>query len=267
MFKVNLSRNVLLIVLMLLPMVGIELTTSQPILAQAQGASRPEKFDGFFAPKGKGMPDQSQGGASRGMCFGDTLNHDHNESGLISLITPQTNSGLSAAARPMFLAHIPPSTAKQVYFSLKNGDESYFYEQTVTLTSSGILKFQLPEEAPALEVGEQYRWSVALICGTRLSPDSPWASGLIERIDGGALLQKAMTPMEQASAYGRAGLWYDTIASLFTMVEIQSSPTAKAALNQLLVTEGLSPVSLAVESLAVGELTDEASAVTGVVQP
>lgn len=255
MLTVNWSRKVLLIALMLLPLIGVELTTARPMVAQTQGSSSQGKFGGFFAPKGKGMPEQTQGGASRGLCFGDGLSLDH-EMGLISLITPQTNLGFSSAARPVFFAHVPPSAAKQVYFSLKNEDESYFYEQTVTLASSGMLKFQLPEEAPALETGQQYRWSVALICGNRLSPDSPWASGFIERVDGEDRQTEAMTPMEQASAYGRAGLWYDTVASLFSMMEGQSSAHAKGALNQLLTDEGLSSVSLTAESRGVNAEAD-----------
>lgn len=266
MFNVTWSRNVLLVALMLFPLIGTELTTARPVVAQTQDSSSQGKFGGFFAPKGKGMPQQTQGGASRGLCFGDGLSLDH-EMGLISLLTPQEKQGLTAAARPMFLAHVPPSQAKQVYFSLKNEDESYFYDQTVTLTSSGMLKFQLPDEAPALKVGEQYRWSVALICGSRLSPDSPWASGLIERIEGGEPSVEAMTPMEKASAYGRAGLWYETVASLFTMVEGQSSANAQEALNQLLTEEGLSSASLAVESLALGKPVETSASAPGVVQP
>lgn len=256
MFKVSRYRKLFFVALLLFPFAGIELAVARPIVAQSQTASSSQKFGGFFAPKGEGMPQRSQGGASRGACFGDASSLEH-EMKLITLITPETNQGLSAAARPVFLAHVSPSLAKQVYFSLKNGDESYFYDQTVTLTSSGMLRFQLPEDAPELQVGEQYSWSVALICGNRLAPDSPWASGVIERTGSVAVETESMTPMEQASAYGRAGLWYDTVDRLYSIAQSQPASNAQSALSQLLAAEGLGEIDPALRS---AEIVDQAGA-------
>ena len=262
MFKVSCYRNWFLLALMLLPVAGMQFAAVRPVAAQTQAASSSANFGGFFAPKGKGAPQQSQGGASRGACFGDASSLEHGMN-LITLITPDTNRGLSVAARPVLFAHVSPSLARQVYFSLKNDDESYFYEQTVTLTSSGMLRFQLPDDAPELQVGEEYRWSVALICGNRLAPDSPWASAVIERSDALTLETQSMTPMEQASAYGRAGLWYDTVDRLYSMVQSQPASNAQSALSQLLAAEGLDSVSSVLKSSVGTERVGASAAVSG----
>lgn len=203
----------------------------------SQAAPQKAKFNGFFAPKGRSMPKDSEGGASRGRCL-------QNQMGIqeaVTLITPQDNSGLTASARPTFMANIDQASAKQVFFSLKNMDESYFFEMTMSLPSSEskLVKFQLPDTAPPLAVGEQYRWSVAVVCGSKLGPDSPWASGWIERVE--AVDQEAVAalqPLEQASYYGQAGLWYDTVAVLASHRE-NNGVDADAAWVQLLNEGGI----------------------------
>lgn len=183
------------------------------------------------------MPQNSEGGASRGRCL-------QNRTGLeetVTLLTPEGNSGLTAAARPTFMAYVDQTSAQQVFFSLKNEDESYFFEMTMSLPSDepGLVKFDLPENAPALEIGEQYRWSVAVICGSKLGPDSPWASGWVQRVESDAPTNvTALTPMEQASRYGRDGLWYETVDALASLNR-SDSREGQAAWSQLLNEGGL----------------------------
>ena len=106
--------------------------------------------------------------------------------------------------------------------------------------SGNLVKFTLPENAPALEVGENYRWSVAVICGSKLGPDSPWASGWIERVESKDLPEASETlqPLEQASYYGQEGLWYDTVSVLAKHRE-NSGVDAENAWSQLLDDGGI----------------------------
>ncbi len=200
-------------------------------IAQAQPASKKAKFNGFFAPKDRAMPKDSGGGASRGRCL-------QNRTGIqeaVTLLTPEGNSGLTALARPSFMAKVDQTSAKQVFFSLKNEDESYFFEMTMSLPSSDSnwVKFQLPENAPPLKIGEQYRWSVAVICGSKLGPDSPWAAGWVERVEAvDPNAGRTLQPLELASYYGKAGLWYDTVAVLANHRE-NNGAEAEAAWSQL----------------------------------
>ncbi len=205
--------------------------------ARTQPAPRKAKFSGFFAPTGRAMPKDSEGGASRGRCL-------QNRTGIqdtVTLLTPEGNSGLTISARPTFIANIDQTSANQVFFSLKNEDESYFFEMTMSLpnSDSSLVKFPLPENAPPLEMGEQYRWSVAVICGNKLGPDSPWASGWVERVETTDQETVAtLSPLEQASYYGKAGLWYDTVAVLANHRE-NNGTDADSAWVQLLNEGGI----------------------------
>ncbi len=220
-------------------------------LAQAQSANSSQTanstvrstkpssgFGGFFAPKGAAAPRVTEGGASRGRCLQDV----GQDSQAIRLLTPAGNSGLTAASHPVFMAYVEQMAAHQIFFSIKNPDESYFYEMTMLLPQqSGIIKFQLPENAPGLTEGEEYLWSVALVCGNKLGPDSPWASGWIKRVAHSA---PASTPgvsslAEQASLYGKQGLWYDTARALADWRNQDAQPAATQAWRELLSSVGL----------------------------
>lgn len=225
---------------------------ARPSLAQTTSRARPQSttpasrsasssFGGFFAPKGRAMPQDSAGGASRGYC----LHHSNGSSQqTVTLLTPMGNSGLTTAPRPTFLAYIDQSSAQQVFFSLKNADESYFYEMTLTLPkgNSNRVAFQLPETAPPLNLDESYRWSVAVICGNKLGPDSPWAAGWIERVAPApeqAETLAQLSPLEQASYFGRQGLWYDTVETLAKLQERQPSAEVEAAWETLMQDGGV----------------------------
>jgi hypothetical protein len=220
-----------------------------PSLAQsASGSSaqssppRPnsDRFGGFFAPQGKAMPRDSEGGASRGQC----QPNNNGPQQAVRLLIPQGNNGLTTASHPTFLAHINQAASQQVFFSLKNADESYFYEMSLPLPAShsGRVAFQLPETAPPLSLEESYRWSVALLCGSQLGPDSPWASGWIERVapdPAQAETLATLSPLEQASYLGRQGLWYDTVETLANLQENQPGAAVEAAWTQLMQEAGL----------------------------
>ncbi len=208
--------------------------------AESQAQAKRSQFGGFFAPQGKAAPEDTEGGASRGRCLQDT-SHEHQA---VQLVTPQNNLGLTASARPVFMAHVKQSAAEQIFFSLKNKDESYFYEMSMTMpdSSSGIIQFQLPDNAPKLEAGEQYLWSVALICGSKLGPNSPWASGWIERVEPTvelAALSSELQPVELATRYGREGLWFDTAEVLADWKTSQADPEASAAWQEFLNSQNL----------------------------
>jgi len=211
-------------------------TSAQPASARralTRKAPTRQRFGGFFAPQGRAMPKDSEGGASRGRC----LQNRAGSQNAVTLLTPEGNSGLTVSSHPSFMAHVGEASAKQVFFSLKNEDESYFFEMTMKLSADelGLVTFQLPQSAPALEPGEPYRWSVAAICGSKIGPDSPWASGWIERVDDIELeTVRGLPAIQQASHYGEAGLWYDTVDSLARYRKANRSAEAQAAWSQLL---------------------------------
>jgi hypothetical protein len=55
------------------------------------------------------------------------------------------------------------------------------------------------------------------MCDNKLRPDSPIIAGYIERVQPESELTAQLegaTPVEMAALYGKAGIWYETIATL-----------------------------------------------------
>jgi hypothetical protein len=75
----------------------------------------------------------------------------------------------------------------------------------------------MPEQAPELMVNKKYKWTVAIICGKSLRPDSPIIEGWIQRVpEPSSLTSKLQSadPLEKIALYGENGLWYDLVSSL-----------------------------------------------------
>jgi hypothetical protein len=174
-----------------------------------------------FVPPQDAKPKQSTGGASRnsGKCTQD----DQLSTPSLTAVIPAQNKGLTSEATPTFLVYVPDTSAQKAFFSISevtsdpNNLGNHYQTFLPIQQKAGVVKVSLPEEAPKLEVGKTYRWSFALICNTRLKPDSPRVEGLVERVTVNANLMQKLeqaTALEKAVLYGQEGLWYDSTANL-----------------------------------------------------
>ena len=169
----------------------------------------------LFVPPREGKPQKTTGGASRdsGKCPQD---QGQSSPDLLPLI-PQKTEALTISERPTFLAYIPPTIAKQAYFSLtKVEDGQHLYHRFIPISRSGVIALPLPDDAPVLEM-QSYQWSLSLICGAALAPDSPVVEGTVTRVSLSAALMSQLETLplsEQAVVLGQQGIWYDTMASL-----------------------------------------------------
>ncbi len=125
----------------------------------------------------------AQSAATRGeRCSAD------NPERLQALLPKQHNFGMTLQERPAFFVHLPGTEAPQAFFSLKttapDGAERTLYSTVIPLNKdrAGILRWQLPADAPALEVGRDYHWYFVLQCGSRLEIDDPYVDGWVRRI-------------------------------------------------------------------------------------
>ena len=141
---------------------------------------------------------------------------------LRALLPQQHNYGATLQERPTFFVHLPETNVPQAFFSLKEAapgtEERTIYTTTVPITPNrtGILQWQLPADAPALEMGRDYRWYFVLQCGDRIQTGDVYVDGWVRRIqppDNVAEIA-ATDSWEAAVAYGRAGIWYDLISVL-----------------------------------------------------
>ncbi|MBR8836139.1 MAG: DUF928 domain-containing protein [Stigonema ocellatum SAG 48.90 = DSM 106950] len=179
------------------------------------GASR----GNLFTPApGKGAPRQASGGASRSGT--DYLNPEvgaKSPAALIALL-PQSFYGTTVSEHPTILVYLPASDAQKAIFSLKDEAGKMQYQMTIPVAGkTGVIAVNLPVDAPALAVGKNYQWFLAVEVDGHLNPGTPYVDGWIQRIQPSASLATAMEqkdPQKRAAALGKNGVWYDCVATL-----------------------------------------------------
>lgn len=197
-----------------------------------------------FDPPGEGTPSDTAGGASRGGCPDDSpaINPP------ITPLKPVKHSGLTVAEHPTFFVYVPQTVAQKAVFILKDEQEDYFYQKTISIPrTAGVVSFRLPDDAPAIESGKTYNWSFIMMCGQSIGPSSPMAEGQIQRIEPKPELLgqlNNLSPLERAALYGKNGLWYDTLASLAEQMRSQpNDSTLISTWEKLLQSVGLDTIA------------------------
>ncbi|MEH2326852.1 MAG: DUF928 domain-containing protein [Nostoc sp.] len=204
------------------------------------GASRGD----LFTPKGNSAPSEASGGASRLGTY--DLNPSTVAGGPAALIAllPQSFYGTTVSERPTILVYLPASNAEEAVFSLKDEAGNMEYKMTIPVAlKAGVIAVKLPADAPALTVGKNYHWFLALKLNRTLGPSTPYVDGWIQRIQPTAELATAMEQedaLKQAAAFGKNGVWYDCVATMAVLHTAQ--PKNAAIIKQW--EELLSSVSL-----------------------
>ncbi|MBD2578840.1 DUF928 domain-containing protein [Oscillatoria sp. FACHB-1406] len=159
-----------------------------------------------FRPPRNPSPERTVGSGIRG-----NLSQD------IVPLLPETNSGYTASARPTIYLYVPPTSARQVFFSLQDENFTPQYQTVLNISGEGgIVSVTLPEDAPELEVGKFYAWFFAPIeNGSSLLPDNYSSSGWIKRVASvPGSSTETLTPVERAVLYAENGVWYDALSEL-----------------------------------------------------
>ncbi len=220
------------------------------------GASR--SGGGFMPPSDNIAPRQTTGGASRGEdtvggdsrdnSYGSYLNTEVGMQPVSMLaLTPPSFYGKTLKERPTIMVYLPASNAREVVFSLKDEAKNLKYQAILPVSGTAeVVAIQLPEDAPALEVGQSYQWYVALKLDGQLAPSTPFVDGWIERVAPDAeLAQIANKPaLEQAAALAAGGIWYDCSATLASLKAAEAhNPELAQHWQELLASVQLSHVS------------------------
>jgi hypothetical protein len=190
-------------------------------------------------------PNETTGGGTRdeGRC-----SQDAKTSQPLTALSPVTETGLTLAERPTFLAYVPKTTAQTAEFSLFDQKNKGIYQTTFALTNTpGIISFSLPPNAPPLEIGKDYTWSFAMICDPKKRLQDQFVRGRIRRtqLDSALMNQiEKAAPKKRVSLYRSADVWYE---ALFTLFELQRSqpndPSVSAAWKELLNSGGLNSIA------------------------
>lgn len=174
-----------------------------------------------FRPPASDSPRQTTGGASRsGQLCGQASSPLPATEETVTPLLPKTNVGMTQQAHPTILVYLPETGEKEALFSIKDRSKQLHYQMRVPISGeAGVVAIQLPDDAPALEIGKNYQWFFALKCGGKLHPSNPLVSGWIERIQPDT--DTALTPLanpddllQEAISLGNSGVWYDTAATL-----------------------------------------------------
>jgi Domain of Unknown Function (DUF928) len=180
------------------------------------GASR----GNLFTPSaGKGTPRQATGGASRvGTYYLNPLTISATQPTALIALLPESFYGTTMSERPTILVYLPASNAQEAVFSLKDEAGNMQHQMNIPVVGkAGIIAIKLPANAPALAVGKNYQWFLALKVDGQLNPSTPYVDGWIERIQPSTELVTAMQEqdaLKRATALGKNGVWYDCVATL-----------------------------------------------------
>jgi hypothetical protein len=98
-----------------------------------------------------------------------------------------------------------------------------------------------PTDAPTLELGEVYYWTVSIFCDAE-TPDVPVTIGAyIQRIAAPENWDATAEPLQQSAAYARAGIWYDALTVLGNQYREDGNSAIADAWTTLLQQANLSP--------------------------
>ncbi len=184
-----------------------------------------------FNPPRNQAPRSTTGGASRdsNVCGISTAK---NSSTVVTPLLPNTNIGLTATVRPNIFVYVPQTIAKKAFFSVQDENTNHYYQTTIDLPEKpGVMEIKFPDSAPELKTNKNYKWSLAVICGESLEPDSPLVSGWIRRVENNHNLRNQPTNQENSknsllesiSKLASNGLWYDSLTALAQLIREQPS--------------------------------------------
>jgi hypothetical protein len=207
------------------------------LFTPSQGNSSPQQASGgaargnLFTPNpSNSSPQQASGGAARtGTYYVNPVAGEIGPAALIALL-PQSFYGTTVSERPTIMVYLPISNAKEAIFSIKDDVGKTYYSMKINVAlKAGVIPIQLPVEAPALAIGKNYHWFLAVKVNGNLSPSTPYVDGWIKRIQPTSDLANAMKQtdtLKLITALGKDGVWYDCVAKLGTLHASKPQDTA-----------------------------------------
>lgn len=165
----------------------------------------------YVPPSDRSRPQRTQGSGARGCT--------NSIPATLNLLTPQDHTARTTSARPTFLWHVSGATSAPMVFTITApGSNQPIFQKRLKADKAGIVRLELPQEAPELAVGKEYRWTVALICNEKRPSGNINARAWIERVSPTAELSRKLATTtnerDRAFAYTQSGIWYDGLGIL-----------------------------------------------------
>ncbi len=259
------------------------LTVNAPARVQAQlspnntlGEKLPKQWE-FSPPSAPTdpVPTNREGAATRG---GPQECLQGRET--LTALVPASGVGETAAEYPTFSWYMPQTSASAMEFVLRDAKGNDIYRSHYALanlaaysgssvelsrlgrvnsasqpprvdqvSASRIMSLTLPAFAnlSPLEIGQEYSWTLALICDPNERAKDIIAGGVIKRVTPNPTLSRRIqqaTPEDRVALYANARLWYETLNSLVELRRDRpNNNDLTQAWNKLLTSVGLDTIS------------------------
>lgn len=192
----------------------------QHLIAQTQPSNALDKTSwNQFTPPERGIPGRREGGGTRGV--------------VLTALVPQSNAGLTTSSQPTFFYHVNgPLLNSTVELILADEKDQTLYKSIFKISTKGpgIVSVSLPGQlgnTPTLEVGKNY------IVHFTLVDQSISVSSWIKRVSS-PTAEVTMSLNDRATAYKRAGIWYDTLTVLAQLQQGDNNTSANSEWVQVL---------------------------------
>jgi Domain of Unknown Function (DUF928) len=218
------------------------------------GSSRGE----FVPPSDSGAPQHAASGASRAGMSGSYILPAPGQPVAMMPLTPSSLFGTTLESHPTILVYVPETDAREAVFSLKDEDQNTLYQVTLSISGkSEIMALPLPQDAPGLEIGQNYQWYFAIKVEGVLSPSTPYVDAWVKRI---APTPEMARQLAQGSSYEDAemlaaqGVWYDSAALLASLnVNQPENATYMSSWQELLTSVSLDEIVVDAPSMVLNE--------------
>jgi hypothetical protein len=204
--------------------------------ANLESEANPNKFQRFFyKPRaGVGIPQNSIGGTTR------------SENCTIACpvaLVPADTVALTIAERPSIFFFVPKvqqanqdsKQSAKARFQLFDQDNRVYQTNFDVTQTGGIMQFNIPADAPALELGKNYQWRLIV----RDASATNELKGFVRRVTLDATAAKTANSMQTAELYAQQGIWLDLVK---TLAEVKT-PEASTQIQDLLKSEKLEAIA------------------------
>jgi Domain of Unknown Function (DUF928) len=154
----------------------------------------------------------------------------------IAALAPTSHTGDTIAPRPTLYTYF--SGTEPIEVKLREiGTITNVWKQTLQAPASGFAAIAYPSDAPELQTGKTYQWSVEVVCNSnKRSQNKGYTVARIQRVAEPVPLKddlaKATTAIDRAQVYANQSLWYEALDSLASAS--LAAPTDLALRNQLI---------------------------------
>lgn len=237
-------------------LLALALTLGTPfhVLAQpTSSSSLGSQLESSFRVPSRGLPENRQGGASRGPCFADGRR--------LTALVPRAG-GETAAEYPTVFWYMPKMKAQEapapeMEFTLRDANEQEIYSAKYPLPkyndgsvgTSGIMSLTLASPY-SLKVGQEYKWQLRVMCDSQdpSGADAQTAEGIIKRVAEDSDLERRVQQAaseERIILYAKANRWYEMLANLIALRRIRpNDPSVTDAWNKLFAVVELEDISI-----------------------